>query len=298
MNGRFDLAAVFGLLAVIGTIGPFADDYWIAFGFGICVAIALAQSWALFSSLSGYVSLGHVVFYGIGAYVVVATWNTLPLWVSLPAAALAAGAFAFAIALPVLRVRGPYFVILTFGVAELVKYSLVIVDSAAGHASRVIIGAPEPIILFYIVLSLAAIATLISYLVRNARLGWGLRAIREDEFAAETTGVPVLRYKVIAVVLSALIPGIIGGVAVLRATYFEPRVAFDPMISFSMIATTIIGGSDELVGPVLGAVALTALSEVLWANAPLIYPIILGILLIIFVRFMPKGLAPLLRPLG
>jgi branched-chain amino acid transport system permease protein len=103
--------------------------------------------------------------------------------------------------------------------------------------------------LFYIVLGLAVIATLISYLVRITRLGWGLRAIREDEFAAETTGVPVLRYKVIAVVLSALIPGIIGGVAVLRATYFEPRVAFDPMISFSMIATTIIGGSDEMLAP-------------------------------------------------
>jgi branched-chain amino acid transport system permease protein len=81
----------------------------------------------------------------------------------------------------------------------------------------------------------------------------------------------------------------------LRATYFEPNTAFDPMISFSMIAMTIIGGSDDLRGPVLGALLLTGLSELLWDVAPQGYMLILGILLLIFVRFLPEGLSGLIR---
>jgi branched-chain amino acid transport system permease protein len=84
----------------------------------------------------------------------------------------------------------------------------------------------------------------------------------------------------------------------LRATYFEPRVVFDPMISFSMIAMTIIGGSDDLRGPVLGALFLTILSELLWTNAPELYMVILGLLLVLFVVFLPQGLTGLKQRAG
>lgn len=293
-----DLVLILALLIVAGIAGTMADDYWTGLGITLMIAVALTQSWALLSALSGYVSLGHVVFYGLGAYLVVVTWNVIPLWLALPAASLAACAFAAIIGYPVLRVRGPYFVILTFGVAELVKYVMIAGESALGHASRLILGAPEPIDLFYIMLGLAALATILSYIVRRTRLGHGLRAIRESETAAETIGVPVAFYKVAAFVLSAAVPGAVGGVMALRATYFEPRVVFDPMISFSMIAMTIIGGSDDLKGPVIGAVLLTALSEMLWANAPEVYMIILGILLVCFVRFLPGGIGGLLARSG
>jgi branched-chain amino acid transport system permease protein len=289
-----DLVAILLLLLVAGIAGTVADDYWVGLGISLMMAVALTQSWAILSALSGYVSLGHVVFYGLGAYLVVVTWNEIPLWAALPLAALAAGVFAAIIGFPVLRVRGPYFVILTFGVAELVKYVMIAGESALGHASRLILGAPDPIDLFYIMLGLAAAAAVMSYVVRRTRLGHGLRAIRESEEAAETIGVPVAFYKLAGFVLSAIIPGAVGGVMALRATYFEPRVVFDPMISFSMIAMTIIGGSDDLKGPVIGAVLLTALSEALWANAPEAYMIILGILLVLFVRFLPGGIGGLI----
>jgi branched-chain amino acid transport system permease protein len=294
MSLRRDLAAILVLLALCAAVGPFANDYWTGLGISLCMAVALAESWAILSALSGYVSLGHVVFYGLGSYVVVISWTVLPLAVSLPLAAVAAAAFAFVIGLPVLRVRGPYFVILTFGVAELVKFGLVAIESALGHASRLILGAPDPIILYYMMLALAALATVLAFLVRVTRLGHGLRAIRENEEAAETIGVPIAAYKLAAFVLSAAIPGAVGGVMALRATYFEPRIVFDPMISFSMIAMTIIGGSDDLRGPVIGAVLLTTLSELLWANAPQVYMIILGALLVGFVRFLPEGISGLL----
>ena len=292
-----DLVLILGLLAAAGIVPFFAGDYWIGIGITLSMAIALTQSWSILSSLSGYVSLGHVVFYGLGAYVVVASWGTLPIAASLPVAALAAVAFAFVIGLPVLRVRGPYFVILTFGLAELVKFSVIAIEAAQGKASRLILGTPELGTLFFLMLALAALATLLAWGARVTRLGHGLRAIRENEEAAETLGVPVARYKLTAFVLSAAIPGAVGGVMALRATYFEPIQVFDPMVSFSMIAMAIIGGSDDLRGPVVGAIFLGVLSEMLWANAPQLYMIILGLLLVIFVLFVPEGICGrLLRP--
>lgn len=288
-----DLAAVVAVAAVLAALGPFANDYWIGFGISVFMAAALAQSWALLSGLSGYVSLGHVVFYGLGSYLVVVSWGAVPLWAALPLAGLAAAAFAFVIGLPVLRVRGPYFVILTLGIAELVKFGLIAIESALGHASRLILGAPDPVVLYYVMLLLAVLAATLGYLVRATRFAHGLRAIRENEEAAETLGVPVTAYKLGAFVLSAVIPGVVGGVMALRATYFEPRIVFDPMISFSMIAMTIIGGSDGVLGPILGAVLLSGLSELLWANAPELYMIILGALLVVFARFLPAGLGGL-----
>jgi branched-chain amino acid transport system permease protein len=290
-----DLALVLLGLAGIAIAGLFASDYWIGFGIALLAAIALTQSWAILSALSGYISLGHVVFYGLGAYLVVVTWGVIPLPIALALAAIVASGFAFVVGLPVLRVRGPYFVILTFGVAELVKYVLIAIEAALGHASRLILGAPDPTVIFYILLGFAAVATLLAAGVRLTRLGHGLRALREDEEAAETLGVPAARYKLVAFVISAAIPGLVGGVMALRATYFEPSTAFDPMISFAMIAMTIIGGSDDLRGPVLGAILLTGLSELLWDIAPQGYMLILGILLLVFVRFLPEGLSGLMR---
>jgi branched-chain amino acid transport system permease protein len=290
-----DLALVLLGLTGIAIAGLFASDYWIGFGIALLAAIALTQSWAILSALSGYISLGHVVFYGLGAYLVVVTWGVIPLPIALALAAIVASGFAFVVGLPVLRVRGPYFVILTFGVAELVKYVLIAIEAALGHASRLILGAPDPTVIFYILLGFAAVATLLAAGVRLTRLGHGLRALREDEEAAETLGVPAARYKLVAFVISAAIPGLVGGAMALRATYFEPSTAFDPMISFAMIAMTIIGGSDDLRGPVLGAILLTGLSELLWDIAPQGYMLILGILLLVFVRFLPEGLSGLMR---
>jgi branched-chain amino acid transport system permease protein len=285
-----DLLWILGLLAACGLLPYFAGDYWIGIGISLMMAIALTQSWSILSSLSGYVSLGHVVFYGLGSYVVVASWGTLPMAISLPLAALAAAAFAFVVGLPVLRVSGPYFCILTFGLAELVKYCVIGFEAAQGQAGRLILGTPGLGALFFMMLALAAVATLLAWGARVTRLGHGLRAIRENEPAAETLGVPVARYKLIAFMLSAAVPGAVGGVMALRATYFEPIQVFDPMVSFSMITMAIIGGSDDLRGPVVGAVVLTLLGELLWANAPQLYMIILGLLLLIFVLFVPEGI--------
>jgi branched-chain amino acid transport system permease protein len=226
----------------------------------------------------------------------VLTWGQVPLWLGLLLSGGVSFVFATAISLPVLRVRGPYFVILTFGLAELMKYIVMAVESALGQFGRLLFDVPSMTTLYWIMLGLAALATALTLVIRSTRLGQGLVAIREDETAAQTIGVPVVRYKAIAFGLSATIPGAVGAVMALRTTYFEPQQAFDPMVSFTILTMAIIGGSDDARGPLFGAAFLTLLSELLWANAPQVYLIILGILLVGFVLLLPRGICHRLYP--
>jgi branched-chain amino acid transport system permease protein len=288
---RRTVAVIIGLAAIGASVPLLAGDYLVGVGLSLLMYVALTQSWTVLSGMTGYVSLGHVVFYGLGGYVAALTWGELPLAVILVLASLVALAIACALGLPALRVRGPYFVILTFGLAELVKYVVIAIEGRLGKFSRIMFGAPDLGTLFYIMLALAAAATLTTLLIRRSRFGQGLLAIREDEDAAETIGVPTVRFKLLAFGLSAIIPGMVGGVMVLRSTYFEPAQLFDPVISFSIVTMAVVGGSDDAIGPLLGAAGFVLLSELLWANAPQIYMILLGVLLIAFVLFVPEGLS-------
>jgi len=253
--------------------------------------IALTASWVAFSGMTGYISLGHAVFYGMGAYVMALTWMQLPMLLILLLAAVAAGAFAFLSGLPALRVRGPYFVILTFGLAEFVKHVVIAIESALGISGRLMLGAPDVRWLAWGMLALAVLAVALVAALRRSRFGMALWAVREDEVAAMTLGVPTTRVKLAAFVLSALIPAMVGALTVLRSTYFEPMQMFNPMTSFTIVTMAIIGGSDRPVGPVLGAGFIMLLSELLWSRAPEVYMVLLGVLLLGFVLFAPNGLA-------
>jgi branched-chain amino acid transport system permease protein len=283
------LAAVLGL-AMFGALPWFANDYIVGVGLTLLMWVALTQSWCVLSQLTGYISLGLVVFYGLGAYLVVVTWQVLPLWLTIPAGGLLAALFAFLVGLPVMRVRGPYFVIVTFGLSELVNYSIVTGEAAAGIASRLLFGPPDLWVLYLAMLALAAAAIALLAWVSQSRFGHGLRSLRENEEAAETLGVPVARFKLTAFVLSAVIPGMVGGVMALRSTYFVVGQVFDPMISITVIAMALLGGGDKVLGPLLGVCFLSLLSELLWAQAPLAYMVVLGAILIVFVMVVPNGL--------
>lgn len=276
--------ALFALLPLV--VGPYA----LGIGLGLLMWIALAESWAMFSGLSGYISLGHAVFYGVGAYATVLLWQVVPLWLAIPLSGVAAGLLAVCLGWPCLRVRGPYFVILTLGVSEFVKYIVISTEAALGRQGRLLIGTPSLTILFEAMLVLAVVSMIVLYVVRSSKLGAGLLAIREDEVAAEAVGVNATALKLLAFTLSALIPGMVGGLMILRSTYFEPLQAFSPTTSFTIVTIAILGGTDEVPGPLLGAVLLVLISELLWARAPEVYMIILGVLLVAFVLFLPEGL--------
>lgn len=290
IGARKSTPLLYVVAAALLALPPFlVGPYWLGVGLLLLSWIALAQSWVLLSGMTGYISLGHAMFYGLGGYLTVLTWQSWPLWISLPAAGALAAVVALVLGWPVLRVRGPYFVILTYGLAELVKFIVIDIEAKLGKFGRLLMGAPPLETLYWLMLVLALVATLLTWWVRRSRFGAGLRAIRENEEAAETLGVPVVRFKLLAFGASAFIPGIVGGLMALRTAYFEPFQAFSPVTSFTIVVIALIGGSDDAPGPILGALFLIVLQELLWTNAPELYLIILGLVLIGFVLFVPDG---------
>ncbi|MFM0245583.1 branched-chain amino acid ABC transporter permease [Paraburkholderia sediminicola] len=299
MKQSQDVFLVSAVLALAALVPATGNPYLIGVGFNLLMWIALATSWSSFSSLTGFVSLGHVAFYGLGTYVTVLLWDVVPLPLALTAATLAGGAFALLIGIPVLRVRGPYFVILTLGIAELLKNGVSLLESSLGEASRLILDAPDLPVLYGLAWGAATVAIAIGYLLRRSpRWHLGLRAIRANEEASAAAGINASNLKLAALLLSAVVPAFVGGISLLRSTYFEPNQAFSSMTSFTMIAMAIVGGGDALRGPVLGAIGLCLLQEVLWANLPQLYPVVLGALLVVFVLFAPQGISGLLDDLS
>ena len=293
-----DVSIFLVLLALFAALPWLASGYIVSLAFSLLMWLALTQSWVVLSGMTGYISLGHAVFFGAGAYVMVIAWNAIPFWAAIPLAGAVAGALAVLVGYPCLRVRGPYFVILTFGLAELVKFVVINIEAGLGQFSRVLFAAPGIDQLYHIMLALAAIAIALTYGVRRSRFGYALRAIREDEEAAETLGVGVARFKVMAFALSAIVPGMVGSVMVLRTTYFEPLQVFSPVTSFTIVSIAIIGGGDDVPGPVYGAIFLVILQELLWANWPQVYLIILGAMLVFFVLWAPDGVDGWVRKLA
>jgi len=279
------LIALVAGLAVPSVFG----EYGIGIGLTFLMWVAMTLSWSVLSRLSGYVSLGHAVFYGLGAYLMAAFWGQASIPVIVIGAGLAGGLFAALVGTPVLRVRGPYFVILSFGLAELVKFSVLALESALGVSSRIIFNAPELSTLYYAMLGLAVASVVLYEGVRRARLGLGLRALRENEEAAETVGIPVASYKLAAYVLSAILPAMVGALMAMRTPYFSAGQSFDPMISVTVIAMAVLGGGERVSGALAGVIFLTVLAEVLWASAPLLYMVLLGSVLIGFVLVAPDG---------
>ena len=209
------------LLALIIVWPWTVSSYFVGVGFDTLRWAALALSWLVLSGMTGYFSFGHVVFFGWGAYMVALTWLILPLWACILVAGAAAGLLALLVGYPCLRVRGPYFVILTFGIAEFVKFIVINIEAGLSMSGRMLLGGPSTTVLYYSMAVLAIAAFVLAFWVRQSRFGAGLRAIRADEDAAETLGVPVTRYKLAAFVLSAIIPGMVGALFVVRGAFFR-----------------------------------------------------------------------------
>jgi len=283
-----------GLLAIViflSIIPFYSTDYIISVFLDILTWIALTESWIILSGFTGYISLGHSAFFGLGAYVMAISWLKLPYTLIILVSAASSMALAFAIGFPVLRVRGPYFVILTLGLSEFAKYLFINYEvNVKGTVGRILLGVPNIRILYFSLLIIAVVTILCAYLIKRFRFGYGLLSIREDEDAAESLGIDTSIYKWLAFGISAFFPGAVGATMALRRTYIDPYSVFDPIVSFQIIVMAFFGGMEKLHGPILGACILTLISEFLWARYPHYYLIILGVILVFIVKFMPSGI--------
>ncbi len=289
------LLLVLAALAVYPTVGT---GYGVRSVQQVFMWIALAGSWNLISGLTGYVSFGHVAFFGAGAYtgailVASAGWP----W---PLAALAGGAGAVCLAVvigyPCLRLKGPYFAIAMLGLNEVLRALVSYFEGLTGGGNGLslpTLDASVPI--YYVMGGLAVVVTGVSWLIVTSRFGLRLMTIREDELAAEAMGIDTFHHKLAALLLSAAGPGVAGALTARDQGYIEPISVFPLAITVTMIVMALFGGKGTVFGPVLGAVVLFVAQEIVWARFPYVHPLLFGAIIIAVVLLMPRGVLGLLQ---
>lgn len=276
--------------------------------FTILLSIALASSLNILLGYTGYVSFGHVVFFGLGGYVgfYLMSVQGMSLWVAMLAGGLSAGLLAFLLGKAILRLRGGYFALATIGINEAVRAFINNFEPFGGPTGMTLnfsvyrdYGGPgEALWLsYYVLAALTFIVLIVSYLVRTSKFGLGLLAIREDEDAAEVMGVNAPNAKTWAYVLSAIIPGMLGVLFFFKNGSIEPAPAFRLHFSIEMIVMVMLGGQGTVMGPILGAYGYQSLRGFL-LTSPIFKDIqlaVAGALLLMIVLFVPAGVVGWLR---
>ena len=290
---------VLAILAIFPWLGP--PVYFISLLFTVFLYVVLASSWNMIGGYAGYLSFGHVAFFGIGAYatgMLMKGLNLSPFWTvlsSLPAGVISAS-IAVIVGYPCLRLRGPYFAVITFCFAFVVELGVKNMD---------ILGGPEGLwlksmdlhihlirsILFEVMLLIMIFTIASSIWISKSKFGAGLRAIKEDEEVAQTMAINSPKLKILAFALSAFFPGMAGGIYAYNLTYIHPDIVFDVMISILIVLMALFGGGGTWLGPIIGAVVLTLVNEGLstFVKAELAR-IIYGCLFIGVMIFMPNGI--------
>jgi branched-chain amino acid transport system permease protein len=288
------LAIIVALLAAVPWMG---SPVMVQFGISVLILATLAQGWNIIGGYTGYPSFGNSVFFGLGAYgvgIAMVTYSQ-PFWVGMLLALALGLAFAFALGVPVLRLKGHYFAIATLGLAQ-VMTAIVSNIGIAGQNIGLVLPLLKSEVLFYeLALALLVLATLTVYWISRSRFGFGLIAIREDEEGAKVMGVNTTLYKVLAFALSAAFTSLAGGIYAYYITFIDPAGVFDISLNVKMIIMAVFGGPGSVLGPVVGAFILSAISEILAARVTSVAAMFFGIVVVIAVVFMPRGIADVIR---
>ncbi len=276
--------------------------------FLILMLVVLASSINIIMGYTGYVSFGHIVFFGLGGYV--SFYLMLNLQLHFLLAALVGGVVAAVVALllgmPVLRLRGAYFALATIGINEAVRafvnnfepfggsvgmfFNYAVYDAYGGAANALRLA-------YYTVIVVALLTIGSSFLIKKSRLGLGLMAIREDQDAAQVLGIDPAQGKVIAYAISAFFPGLAGAVFFFKNGIIEPGAAFDLLRSIEALVMVMLGGYGTVAGPIVGAVVYELLRSFLITNSAFssLHLFIAGALLLLIVLFVTAGVVGWVR---
>lgn len=307
---KFRLAAIAIFIAMLAAF-PFLQPevYYLSFMFSVFMYVILASSWNFIGGYAGYLSFGHAAFFGIGAFATAKAASILELsplltiLASIPAGVLAA-LVALIVGYPCLKIRGPYFSVVTICFAFVVELTVKNVEIFGGAEGIWLkfMDIPEKLsrsIMYEVMLLLMVVTLGVSWWLGRSRFGAGLRAIRSDEEVAETMAIPTAKLKIQAFILSAFFPGIAGGLFAYYLTYIHADVVFNINISILIVLMAMFGGGGTWLGPIIGAVILTVVNEGLstFAQAE-IARIIYGALFIVVTIFMPNGIIDFFRKKG
>lgn len=292
MRTTYKLVATVAII-LIATIIPLVTDQHdiINLLFIILLSITLAQSWNLIGGYAGQVNLGHAVFFGIGTLIARYLWVAgMPIYLAMIIAGIAAVLISLIIGIPTFRLRGAYFAIGTLGLAETIRITI-------GNVLPIINALPSQLIIsydlttrYYAGLALAIITTLTAYLLVNSKLGLGIIAVREDESAAEASGVSALKHKLVALAFSSFFAGVAGGLFAFYHVSYYYQFPFGPNWTFDALMITYVGGVGTIIGPIVGAIFYVVVREWLAVSLVDVHLVLFGALFIIVVLLLPGGL--------
>jgi branched-chain amino acid transport system permease protein len=298
---------VVSAIFVIGVLSTkvFETAFFFFAGYAILQATTMAVAWNILGGFTGYVNFGSAGFFAIGAYTSIALAQALapPIIVPLLVAALIGGLVGLGTGYLTLRLRGVYFAIATLAMA-IVFETFVTNWSYVGGATGAYIVTPQSVpffdtyieFLFALMLLLALTAIAIARHLKISRIGQGLAAIRDDEIAAECTGVPTLRLKLVSTTTMGALMAIAGVPYPFFVTYVDPLSAFNLTIAVNAIAMPMIGGTGTWFGPVVGALLLGSIQEIVTVTiSSEVNVLIVGVLLVIFIMVAPQGIVGLIQ---
>lgn len=298
------LAAGFAVAAVVFAIAAMVGNEYVYFaGYTVLQYIILATAWNILGGYTGYVNFGSAGFFAIGAYTTVFLHKALKLHLLLciPVAGVVTAILGLGMGYLTLRLRGVFFAIATLAMA-IVLHTLITNWTFVGGSRGAYILRPNEVplfagymqFLFALMLVLSVLSVWVARLVERSRLGRGLEAIRDDELAAECSGVPTLKLKLISTTLSGFLMGIAGAPFPYYVTYVDPSGAFNLAYAVNSIAMPLIGGMTTWIGPVIGAILLGTLQQVATVTiSSALNLLIVGVLLVLFVTLAPNGIVGL-----
>ncbi|MCP2628422.1 branched-chain amino acid ABC transporter permease [Mycolicibacterium smegmatis] len=300
-NPYLNLGVLVVVVAVMCLLPLMTSPYYVRVATGVALWAGIALSWNVICGYAGYISFGHVAFFGIGAYttaILMQPQHDWDFWATLPVAAVVAGAVAALVGWPALRLKGAYFAIATWALAEAVRELTTVVEFTGGSG-----GLSTPIraddnFFFYTMLGASAIAYAVCYLLlERSKFGFKVKAVRDNEIAARAQGINTNLVKIQAFMLSAVIPAVLGGINAYWITFINPQSVLNTLITDQLVVMVLVGGLGHAWGPALGAAAMFLLQEQLRVSygETTAYIIIVGAIVMLIVLFLPDGLVSLGR---
>ena len=286
----------------------FNNDYLFFAGYTVLQFIVLATAWNILGGYCGYVNFGSAAFFALGAYTSVFFHKAypLPIPVLIVVGGIVAGIVGFGMGFLTLRLRGAFFAIATLALAVVLQTLIINWQYVGGSRGAYVIrpntievlGTAVPYVqyLFLLMLLLCVVAIASARMIERSRLGFGFATIRDDELAAEASGVPTLRLKLIATTLSGALMGMAGAPFPYYIGYLEPASAFGLAYAVNSIAMPMIGGTGSWIGPLIGAILLGTIQQVATVTiSSAVNLLIVGVLLVAFVIIAPNGLVGLVE---
>jgi branched-chain amino acid transport system permease protein len=302
MSNRTFAGVAFALaLGLIAASQLVTNDYYFSAAYTVLQFVILATAWNILGGYAGYVNFGSAAFFAVGVYSSVFLYKAVhpPLIVTIVTGTLVAGVLGLAVGYLTLRMRGVFFAIATLALA-VVLYTFVVNWDYVGGARGAYILQPRELpfglkryihVLYAAMVLMTAFALVVARTIETSAIGRGLAAIRDDELAAECAGVPTLRLKILAAAVSGALMGMAGTTFPYYLSYVEPSAAFNLSYAVNSIAMPLIGGMMSWLGPLLGAVLLGTVQQVVQVTVSSEWNLlIVGVLLVVFVTVAPNGI--------